>query len=351
MTALFVSSLARGGTCEMRRRTLEEMGWRACGLSYEPAFQPYTGWRRKLQWHLRAGPALDRIHQELVAHLRALRPDMLWVEKGWFLGPAALQAARACGVRHAVLYSPDNYFLKQNHSRHLWRALPLYDLVVTTKPHNLEGLALRGAKRVLLSGNAFDPAVHRPVSLSREESARYGSDVCFVGRWEPEREPWLEAAARLGVRLAVWGYRWERARSPVVRSAFRGGPALEQEYAKAICASRINLGLLSRLARDTMTQRSVEIPACGGFLLAERTAEHRAHFAENREAAYFEGPDEMCRKILYYLEHEGERREIAGAGRQRCVRAGYSYRERLASILDALEAGHAAVARARSSSS
>jgi spore maturation protein CgeB len=140
----------------------------------------------------------------------------------------------------------------------------------------------------------------------------------------------------MDVRLAIWGYRWDRARSALVRRAVRSGPALETNYAKAICGSKINLCFLSRLARDAVTQRSVEIRACGGFMLAERTSEHLAHFAEGVEAAYFSSPDEMCRLISYYLENEQRRQGIAQAGREKCLKADFSYDSRLREILGVL---------------
>jgi spore maturation protein CgeB len=274
----------------------------------------------------------------ILKKLKKETPWMIWVEKGVFIWPSTLEIAKTSGVRFLVLYSPDNFFLWQNNSRHLWNGLPSYDIVVTTKTHNARRLRQKGAKSVFLSGNAYDPETHRPVILSEEEYAKFACDVSFVGRWEPEREKWLERVASIGVKLSIWGYRWERAKSLFVKNACKGEPVLGSDYAKAICGSKINLCLLSRLAKDSITQRSVEIPACGGFMLAERTEEHIVHFSENIEAAYFTGLDEMCQKIEYYLAHDKERQTIAAAGRQKCLSAGFSYDARIQEIFKALGA-------------
>ena len=79
-------------------------------------------------------------------------------------------------------------------------------------------------------------------------------------------------------------------------------------------------------------------------MLGERTAEHMAHFKDGAEAVFFEGVDEMIAKVRYYLAHEEERHRIALAGRERCVRSGYSYDERMAEILRELETNAPALA-------
>ena len=77
----------------------------------------------------------------------------------------------------------------------------------------------------------------------------------------------------------------------------------------------------------------MEIPACGAFMLAERTREHLRLFEEGKEAAYFGSNEELLEKVHYYLNHEDERSTIASAGRQRCLDGGYSHHERLKYML------------------
>jgi spore maturation protein CgeB len=110
-----------------------------------------------------------------------------------------------------------------------------------------------------------------------------------------------------------------------------------KDYARAICGTKVNLCFLRKVNRDQQTTRSVEIPACGGFMLAERTPEHLELFEEGREAEYFSTVEELIEKTKYYLAHDSERLEIAKNARDRCLRSGYSNAERLKAVFSTLE--------------
>jgi spore maturation protein CgeB len=343
MKILYTGPLVPGDTCELRRHALERLGHETIAVDSVP-FVERQGLARRVERRLRLGPLVREYHAALEAAL-AQRPDLLWVDKGIFVLPALLDAARAQGVRWLVHYSPDNYLLQQNASRHLWRGLARYDVVVTTKRSNTGLLATMGARRVLLSGNAFDPPMHRPVELAESERAALAADVSFIGRWEPDRERLLDAIAALPIRLRVRGPGWERVRSRLLRPKCEPGAIYGEDYVKAIAAAKVNLGLLSVVAGDAITQRSIEIPACGAFMLAERTGEHRLHFVDGEEAVFFDRSDDLVRKVQQWVAADDERARIAAAGRARCLRSGYSYDDRLREVLDVL-AGRPAASRA-----
>ena len=97
--------------------------------------------------------------------------------------------------------------------------------------------------------------------------------------------------ARRGITVRVWGNGWEAMRSShsnlIVERKAVVNTLADLRYTKCVCATRINLGFLRKLNRDLHTDRSVEIPACGGFLLAERSADHQRLFAEDRGSGVF----------------------------------------------------------------
>jgi spore maturation protein CgeB len=346
MKILYTGPLVAGDTCELRRRALDRLGHETIAVDSLQFVERQRGLARRVQWRLRRGPMVDEYNAALAAGI-ATRPDVLWVDKGIFVLPSTLASARSHGVRWLVHYSPDNYLLQQNASRHLWRGLRHYDVVVTTKRSNTGLLATMGARLVHLSGNAFDPTMHRPVVLTDAERAALGADVSFIGRWEPDRERLLDAIAALPIRLRVRGPGWERVRSRLLRPVCEPGAVYGEDYVKAIVAAKVNLGLLSVVAGDAITQRSIEIPACGGFMLAERTGEHRLHFVDGEEAVFFDRSDDLVRKVQHWVAADAtERARIAEAGHARCLCSGYAYDDRLAEVLAMLTGDGRAKGRA-----
>jgi spore maturation protein CgeB len=218
---------------------------------------------------------------------------------------------------------------KNHQSRHFLRGLPLYDIYFTTKSYGVSELKELGCPVVEFSANAYDPHTHKPYKLSETEKERWGANVGFIGTFEKDRFQQMLSLADEGVEVRVIGSFWERVVSYHPKLKISCGGVIGADYAKAICATKINLGFLRKGNRDKQTQRSIEIPACGGFMLAERTDEHLELFEEGKEVEFFGSKEELLDKVKYYLSHDDKRKMIARAGRERCLKSGYSYHDRL----------------------
>lgn len=279
-------------------------------------------------------------NRKTVEAVDRIRPDLVWIEKGTMIRPQTLRRIKESPSQpRLVSYSDDNMALPHNHSRAYVQGLPHYDCVFTTKARNTAAgeLPALGARRVVMVDKAFDPESHRPIPLTAAEQREFGADCGFIGTYERERAEAMLYLARNGVAVRVWGNGWEAMNEthPNLRVERQAVVNTDQSllFTKTVCATKVNLGFLRKMNFDTQTDRSVEIPACGGFLLAERTDDHRRLFREDEEAVFFSDRDELLAKVRHYLAHNDERQRIAAAGRARCLSGGYSHAERVKFML------------------
>jgi hypothetical protein len=314
----------------IRLNALREEGCQVWEITSVARGDDALGYRQPFLWErvlLKLGFHLDFIGagRRLLALAQAQPLDVIWIDKGLTISRAVLARAKAIAGAKAVAFAEDDMALAHNQSRRWLGALKAYDLVVTTKTKNIEGRELEalGAKAVLYTPQTYDPAKHYPTPMTEAERKAWASEVAFVGTFEKERAKSLLALAEAGFEVRVWGSEWAGKMS---HSNLRvEGRAVvntheKLDYSKALTGAKISLGFLRKLNRDQHTSRSLEIPACGSLLLAERTPTHQALFAEGVEADFFENDAEMISKVGYYLNNEAKRLEVAAAGRARCVK-------------------------------
>ena len=223
---------------------------------------------------------------------------------------------------------------KKNQSRYFVKSLASYDIYFTTKSYCVSELEGLGCPRAEFVGNAYDKYVHHPVKISEDDRKKFGGNVGFIGQWEIERAKSLCFLADSGIDVRVWGYSWEHCKKIPLNLHIKNKPLWQDNYARAICSFDINLCFLRKSNRDLQTTRTMEIPACGAFMLAERTEEHLELFEEGKEAEFFESDEELLDKTKFYLSHDKEREKIAHAGRERCIKSGYSNHDRIKVMLE-----------------
>lgn len=250
--------------------------------------------------------------------------DIVWIDKGLTIDPETLlYIKKVSPLTKIVSYSPDNMSLRHNQSQNFIKSIPLYDIHFTTKSYIFEDMKRLGAVRVEFTNKHYEQSFHYPRKLTQEEIFRLGGDVGFIGAWEKERCESILYLADNGVKVKVFGDgKWNEYRNIENLEILPG--IYSEDYSKALQAFNISLCFLRKMNSDQQTSRTMEIPACGGFMLAERTAEHQSLFNEDEEAVYFSSDEELLAKCLYYLVHVEERNRIAEAGTLRCKVSAYS---------------------------
>lgn len=345
---IYIGDLTPGGTCLQRMNALNDLGHYVKGFDTQPEqirlaeerlFYRIRGKLFRLGLNMFGQPDLAGINSQIAEITKKSQDwNILWIDKGLTIEAQTLnQLKAACPECIIVGYSPDDMFARHNQSLQFLQSLPIYDIYFTTKSYGVNELKSLGCKRVEFIGNAFDSNTHRPMTLSEEERQNLGGALGFIGSWEPERADSILQLSKIGIPVRVWGNGWEKLGKGHNNLILENRPLWGDDYAKAICAFDINLNFLRKINRDLQTQRSVEIPACGAFMFAERTDEHLALFEEGREAGFFGSDEELVDKVRYYMAHPEERKHIAAAGRERCLKSGYSYQDRLKQMLNTIE--------------
>lgn len=312
------------GTSLHRRTALERLGHQVRQIDPE-ANLPRDYLRAKLRYESGALLSERSVARDVLAQVGSERFDLVWVDHGRCVGPALINGLRQRSGAVLNLNVDDPYGWRDRLSWLLYRkAVPHYDLVVVVRKPNLAEARALGARNAMLVWRAADEIGHAPVVPTAEERARYASEVAFVGTWFPERGPFLAELVQRGVPLSIFGDHWQKAREwPLLARCWRGpNSKSDREYALMVQCAKVNLGLLSKGNRDLHTTRSAEVPHLGGLLCAERTPEHDALYLDGKEALFWDDAAECAAHCEALLADDAWRRDMAAAGRARCIANG-----------------------------
>jgi len=266
----------------------------------------------------------------LVRECARFKPDCVWVDQGLTLSSEAIEAVRSahrCALSH---YTPDSLSAPGMSLPEFRRALGHYDICFTTKEVEVEVYQQLGARKIVHTFQAFDPDVHRPVALTREDQKAFRSDVSFVGQYMKRRAQMLANLVERGLcTLGLYGRQWERGATGRVLGPIQRGWMSGDDYAKALCGSKMGLCMLNVEVNDQHTSRTFEIPACRTMMLAERTPTHERLFKEDKEAVFFGSAEELCDKVRFYLGNPVAAANIASNGYNRVMGSGYTWQSRM----------------------
>ena len=340
MKILYVGQLSPNDSALYRMWALERLGHRVVAMD-SLGYVPGSALMRKVVHRAQVGPWVSKFNRDILAAAEREKPEVFWADKLLGLNPTTLDRLRTMGVK-TVSYMIDNAFGPRRDPgwRLYMKDIPHFDLHVVQRDKNIADYMDRGARGVIKIQTAYEPTIHFPVEGAWSDKDR-DRGVSFIGTSYDDRPAFLTRLWReRGFPVVISGDRmWKERLDPeAVKALYTGTELYGKAYREAVWRSRINLSFITHSNQDEFVHKSFEIAACGGFLLAERSAGHEARFVEGEEAVFFTGFEECAEKIARYLPDEAARDRIAKAGRARAVRDGYGNDAQMAKIVERLEA-------------
>jgi spore maturation protein CgeB len=264
------------------------------------------------------------------------------------------------------------------------RSSRFMDLICYASADHVKYFQARGIKTLRLGFGTIVP----PLDLGDTPPVRYDG-VLYLGSPWPYRQRVLSEIAQAGIALRVYGNNWHAERPwpatagarkklmhdlrayllprlrqeglPLLRGMARRWSGRDRatvnaaalpagvicgryetdEFAALVRGAAINIGF-SQMDADPRRERprqlrlrDFEIPACGGFYLAQSCPELSLYYEIGREIAVWDSAADVVERIHYYLARSDERAAIAQAGRRR-VLLNHTWLHRFTSIAEAL---------------
>ena len=225
-------------------------------------------------------------------------------------------------------WTPDNMIKKHNSSIYFEKSIPLYDIHFTTKSNIIDKMYSMGAKKVVFINQAYSTYDHFPEKINPV----FDYNVLFIGSSEIDRYESMCYLAKNGIKVTIFGNAWNSYKEIQNLKIYKR-PLIGEDFRKAITSSKISICFLRKINDDLQTTRSIEIPACRGFMIAERTKDHLKLFEENQEAVFFSNNLELLEKVKFYLKRKKLRNNIADNGFKKVTKFNYHYDDMIKKIL------------------
>ena len=179
----------------------------------------------------------------------------------------------------------------------------------------------------------FLPAAGAREIVPQPRDPGYAAEASFVGAgYDATRAEFLIALTERGVRVKVWGPRWEEWRD---RLEWNGGTVEGKEFARVCSSADIVLGVNPARAAGATNYASDRIwmvILAGGFYLGPGTPGLDRMLLDGVHCAWYSGVESCAERARWFLAHEAERERIRTNG-ERFVREHHTYDARLPFLL------------------
>jgi spore maturation protein CgeB len=276
--------------------------------------------------------------KKLYARVQQFRPNVILSFRGANLSPIIVYNLRKMGYPVIVWVVDDPYRL-QTHKK----LVQPYNMVIT-QDSNSVAFYRQLKKPVFHLPLAVNPEKYRPQKVPE----KYRSDICFVGSAFPVRLHYFDKLTPLLLRHKTFiiGQWWEKLKNyQKLKTCILNKPIPPSEVVKYYNGAKIVLNIHRtdndrkdnpfNIAAHTPNNRTFEIAACRAFQLTTYRKDLGKFYELDTEIAHYSTLKELREKIIYYLHHDEERKQMAAKAYQRTLRD-HSYLVRLNQLIHTL---------------
>ncbi len=277
-------------------------------LGHEVTHVPVQNWYYDFYYKSIINKALVRlgltrlqtnIQKRLLLELNGQYFDLIWVFKGMELTPQTLKTLKNHTTR-LINFNPDNPFIfsgKGSGNKNISQSIHLYDEHFTYDYEVKSRIESKFGTKCSLVPFGFDNEVISTEDLNEVAEIKA---VCFVGNPDAYRTKILKEILDHGLPLHVYGHDWQKLiKHPNLTIH---GAVYDKDYYKTLRKYRVQLNIMRVHNLNSHNMRSIEVPGCGGIMLAPRTRDHVRFFEEEKEVFLFKDINDLISESKYIMD-------------------------------------------------
>jgi len=272
------------------------------------------------------------IEMIFLEQVRACAPQILWIHLITPLSTAIIRRAKAFArVTVAQLDAPFPAYLD---------LMDTYDIVFSSYPQFVTCFNESGIRSALMP-LAFEPTFMKRCEQKHGPVSGKDYNAVFVGSFSLQHK----ARMALMTSLAETGMTEFWVSLDNIDGSLVPEPILEATHDPVYGLDMYDVYRRAKIALNVHAEvsgrhasifRMFEITGAGAMLLTDARPNMSEFFFPGCEAATFENVNDCVDKIMYYLQHDAEREEIANKGQQRTL-AEHTFEHRILELLKHIE--------------
>ncbi len=306
MKVLIIGSNFEWSIERIYQKELQKIGAKVLLIETQNIFYDYyfQSIRNKILFRLGLSKIYRKINNSVVDITKDERYDLIWVFKGMELYPSTINKLKNQSTR-IINFNPDNPFVfsgRGSGNSNVTNSLNLYDEHFTYD----NDVKLEIEKNFKVKCSIVPFGFDEEVILDLEENFHQEMNaVCFLGNPDIYRAKVLKEVLNMGLSLHVYGNHWGKFLTHPLLTIHK--PIFGKSFFQTLRKYRVQLNIMRTHNLDSHNMRSIEIPGCGGIMLAPRTTDHMKFFEEGKEAFFYTNTESLVNQAKIILEMDSKK--------------------------------------------